>query len=106
MRRPRSTGKAPLLAKSARNLAPTCGWMQPWLLQRVRGLGRLGFAIVFCNCFRDAFRPAFRARLFDNGDYVLIAQPHGAMRVDLYTIGVCDGLAAAFRRRSIGFPQS
>src|SRR5436190_19146266 len=77
-----------------------------WLLQWILGLWCLGCAIVFCNCFRDDLCPSFRTRLFDDADYVLIAQPHGAVRVELCTIGVQHGFAVAFRRRSIGFPQS
>jgi hypothetical protein len=59
-----------------------------WLLQRIRGLWRLYCAIVFCKCFRDYFRPAVLTRLFDDADYVLIAHPHGTMRVVLYAIDV------------------
>jgi len=57
-------------------------------LQRIRGLWRLCCAIVFCKCFRDYFRPAAFARLFDDADYVLITHPHAAVRVVLYPISV------------------
>jgi hypothetical protein len=58
------------------------------LLQRICGLWRLCCAIVFCKCFRDYFRLAAFARLFDDADYVLIAHPHGAVRIVFYAVSV------------------
>ena len=48
----------------------------------------LGCAIVFCKCFRDYFRSAAFARLFDDADDVLIAHPHRAVRVVFYAVSV------------------
>src|SRR5215813_14167479 len=89
-----------------RRSGPHLGGEGSRLFQRIRGLWRLCCAIVFGKCFCDDFSPAVLKRLFDDADYVLIAHPHGAARVILCAISTLYGFAVAFRRRSVGFPQS
>src|ERR1700688_1139976 len=85
---------------------PTPASTRIWEYCLMQGIHSLCCPVAFCKCFHDYFGSTVSARLFDNCDDVLFTHPFSAVCVIFYAKHIEHGFGVAFRRRTVGFPQS